>query len=197
MCDKCCRFPGLFTLHCTAHALDLALERICELPYFCEPIAVGKKIIQILTNHHYTSALFKAHSTLFLLKPGDTRFYSAYIALRRLLRCHSAVQKTVVSDEWKEWAAKRDYKEKNYSQILNACYTSMHCMWHFMTLLQVYPECCAIEKHIESTKLPEDTKQDVASIFRERWDKMHSPLHSVGYMLEPQFQDADFGLEVS
>ena len=40
-------------------------------------------------------------------------------------------------------------------------------------------------------------KQDVADIFRERWEKMHSPLHSVGYMLEPQFQDADFALEVS
>ena len=112
VCDECCRFPGLFTLHCTAHALDLALERICELHYFSEPIAVGKKIIQIMTNHHFTSALFKTHSKLFLLKPGDTRFYSAYIAVRRLLRCHSAVQKTVVSDEWKGWAAKRDYKEK-------------------------------------------------------------------------------------
>ena len=26
---------------------------------------------------------------------------------------------------------------------------------------------------------------------------MHSPLHSVGYMLEPQFQDTNFGAEVS
>lgn len=110
-CD-CCRYPGLFTLHCTAHALDLALERICELPYFSDPIAVSKKIIKILTNHHFTSALFKSHSKLFLLKPGDTRFYSAYIAVRRLLRCQSAVQKTVVSEEWSEWAAKKDYREK-------------------------------------------------------------------------------------
>ncbi|KAL0033932.1 hypothetical protein WJX77_011514 [Trebouxia sp. C0004] len=64
------------------------------------------------------------------------------------------------------------------------------------SMSKLYPECCAIEKHIESTKLPEDVKQDVAEIFRERWDKMHSPLHSVGYMPEPQFQDTDLGLEV-
>ena len=49
----------------------------------------------------------------------------------------------------------------------------------------------------QSTKLPEDVKEDVAEIFRERWEKMHSPLHSVGHMLEPQFQDTDFALEVS
>ena len=54
-----------------------------------------------------------------------------------------------------------------------------------MAVLQVYPECCAIEKHIESTKLPEDVKQDVAEIFCERWEKMHSPLHSVGCILGP------------
>ena len=99
-------------MHCTAHALDLALEKICELPYFSEPVFVSKRVIAILTNHHFTSALFKTHSKLFVLKPGDTRFYSAYIAVRRLSRCQSAVLKTVVSDEWAEWAAKRDYKDK-------------------------------------------------------------------------------------
>ena len=107
-----CRFPDLFTLHCTAHALDLALEKICELPYFSEPVSVKKRVIAIMTNHHFTSALFKSHSKLFLLKPGDTRFYSAYIAVRQLLRCQSAAKKTVVSEEWSEWGAKRDYREK-------------------------------------------------------------------------------------
>ena len=111
-CVEACRYDGLFTLHCTAHALDLALESICDLLYFSDPAKVSKKIIKVLTNHHTTSALFKSHSKLFLLKPGDTRFYSAYIAVRRLLRCQSAVRKTVVSEEWDEWAAKRDYREK-------------------------------------------------------------------------------------
>ncbi|DBA79998.1 TPA: hypothetical protein ACH3X1_008201 [Trebouxia sp. C0004] len=68
---------------------------------------------------------------------------------------------TVVSEEWDEWAAKRDYREK----------------------AKVYPECLAIQTHIENCKLPEDVRPDVAEIFRERWDKMHSPLHSVAYML--------------
>ncbi|KAA6425523.1 MAG: hypothetical protein FRX49_04420 [Trebouxia sp. A1-2] len=148
------RYGCLFTLHCTAHALDLALESICELPYFSQPVAVSKKVIKVLTNHDSTSALFKSRSKLFLLKPGDTSCHSAYIAVRRLLRCQNAVRSTV------------------------------------------YPECLAIETHIENCTLPEDVRLDVFVIFHKRWNNMHSPLHSVAYMLEPQVQGTDFGAAV-
>ena len=39
-------------------------------------------------------------------------------------------------------------------------------------------------------------RECVCKIFRERWDKMHSPLHAAAYMLEPQFRNATFGREV-
>lgn len=39
--------------------------------------------------------------------------------------------------------------------------------------------------------------QEVADIFRDRWDKLHSPLHALGYLLEPQFQGAKLGAEAS
>ena len=57
-------------------------------------------------------------------------------------------------------------------------------------LAQVYPEFFEIVAHTENAKLPPDVKQDVADIFRERWDKMHSP---VAHMLEPQFQTTNLG----
>ena len=60
----------------------------------------------------------------------------------------------------------------------------------------MYPECCEIDKHIQEVALPEQVRKDVAHIFRERWNSMHSKLHSVGYMLDPQFQGTDFSLEV-
>ena len=61
----------------------------------------------------------------------------------------------------------------------------------------MYPECCKIEKHIQEVPLPQEVRTEVASMFRERWDNnIHSALHSVGYMLEPQFQGTDFGVEV-
>ena len=120
-CDNAgiaCRYPRLFTLHCTAHALDLALEKISDLPHFSFRIADAKKVIKVLTNHQLVNALFLRFSDLHLLKPGDTRFYSSYISSRRLLRCKSAVQKTVVSDEWAAWKAKSDRKTKDKASFV-------------------------------------------------------------------------------
>lgn len=75
---------------------------------------------------------------------------------------------------------------------MDACDIDCSCFW----CKQVYPECCEIEKHIQSVDLPEEVTAEVAEIFRERWDKMHSPLHALAYMLEPQFQGTAFGVEV-
>ncbi|KAL3160534.1 hypothetical protein ABBQ32_14131 [Trebouxia sp. C0010 RCD-2024] len=210
------RFPQIFCLHCTAHAVDLALEKIGGLDYFSGYIAEARRIVRLLTNHQSLSALFKSHTDLFLLKPGDTRFYTQYIAVRRLLRCKGAVQKTIVDDEFNAWTAKaKENKDKGRilkKAVLNsALWTALarFCMLlkplvrltrlvdsNMPTMSKVYAECCIIEKHIAASVLPEEVKTEVVSIFRERWDKMHSPLHSVGYMLEPQFQGTDFGTEV-
>ena len=56
--------------------------------------------------------------------------------------------------------------------------------------------CAQIEQHIKSMGLEKDLEDSVAEIFRDRWNKMHSPLHSAAYMLEPQFRNTAFGPEV-
>ena len=65
----CHRYPHVFTLHCTGHALDLALERIGELDFFKNAIDRLKKIVQLITNSHAPRAIFKEKSALRLLKP--------------------------------------------------------------------------------------------------------------------------------
>ena len=56
--------------------------------------------------------------------------------------------------------------------------------------------CAQIEQHIQNVGLEKDLEAAVSKIFRERWDKMHSPFHSAAYMLEPQFRNTAFGREV-
>ena len=62
--------------------------------------------------------------------------------------------------------------------------------------MQVYPMCAQIEQHIRNVGLDKDLEESVAKIFRDRWDKMHSPLHAAAYMLEPQFRKAAFDPKV-
>lgn len=56
--------------------------------------------------------------------------------------------------------------------------------------------CAQIEQHIMDVGLEKDLQESVSKIFRDRWDKMHSPLHAAAYMLEPQFRNTIFGREV-
>ena len=52
--------------------------------------------------------MFRANSTLELLKLAKTRFVSHYVLLKRLLDCKDDLITTVVRDAWKEWVKQRD-----------------------------------------------------------------------------------------
>ncbi|CAL8465879.1 g5415 [Coccomyxa elongata] len=209
------RYPHIFTLHCTAHALDLALEKIGELQFFQSCIDKAKKVVQIITNSHGPHAILKQKSALRVLKPGDTRFYTAYISCARLLKCKSAARQTVVSDGWDTWAKKPANKDRSavaktiildedfwlavklFCKLLKPMVRLMRLVDSNMPSMgKVYPMCAQIEEHIKAVGLDDNVQESVSKIFRERWDKMHSPLHAAAYMLEPQFRNAAFGREV-
>lgn len=69
-----CRYPHIFTLHCRAHGLDLALEWIGELDFFKDAVDRAKKVVQTITNAHTPHAIFKGKSMLRLVKPGEYRW---------------------------------------------------------------------------------------------------------------------------
>lgn len=57
-------------MHCTAHALDLAIEKIGKIKVFAQAIKAHKQLIKEITNHEKTSSAFRELSNLKLLKPG-------------------------------------------------------------------------------------------------------------------------------
>ena len=64
------RFPHLLWVHCTAHALDLALEDMGKLPAIKRSCDNVREIIRFTKNHQMSRALFNAQSTKKLLSPG-------------------------------------------------------------------------------------------------------------------------------
>lgn len=64
--------------------------------------------------------------------------------------------------------------------------------------MQVYGSMLEIEKAYESDKLnlEDEDREELMEIFRSRWEKLHHPLHSAGYMLEPQFRHVNFDSRV-
>lgn len=61
----------------------------------------------------------------------------------------------------------------------------------------MYASCVQIEAYIEQLEINAALKKQVLKLFRDRWDAMHSPLHSAAYMLEPQFRGATFDRKVN
>jgi hypothetical protein len=54
-------------------------------------VAEAKAVVQFITNHHQSQALFRGKSALDLLKPGDTRFATNFIMLDRMLEVREAL----------------------------------------------------------------------------------------------------------
>jgi hypothetical protein len=56
---------------------------------------------------------------------------------------------------------------------------------------KVYNRAFKVQEHIDSfsdcDRTPQHFLNDVAAIFRSRWDAMHTPLRAAGYALDPEF----------
>lgn len=58
-------------MHCTAHALDLALEDWGKLPLFKELCRGVRDIVKFVNGHQHSRAAFQTKSDLRLLTPGE------------------------------------------------------------------------------------------------------------------------------
>lgn len=68
---------------------------------------------------------------------GDTRFYTAFIALQRLLECRPAVRSSVATEEWGRWAEKHADKAAAILEIVED-----DSFWAAMEL------CCKLAKPV-------------------------------------------------
>ncbi|KAG1654242.1 hypothetical protein FOA52_004557 [Chlamydomonas sp. UWO 241] len=89
-------------LACQAHVADLLLEDIGKMDWAAGPIAESKQVIKYVRSHHWTIALLRESSRfkLELLYPGETRFATFIIMMRRLVEKKEDLQKTVQTQKW-------------------------------------------------------------------------------------------------
>jgi len=90
------RFKHSVFSPCAAHCLDLLLEDIGKLAWASCAVDKGRAAVKFITNHHKSLHIFRQHSTVEMLKPGETRFASQFIMLQRINDCRDALQETVV-----------------------------------------------------------------------------------------------------
>eukprot|EP01018_Ginkgo_biloba_P031625 Gb_00101 [translate_table: standard] len=94
------KYKHIFWTPCCVHALNNALKDITKFDWIATLIEKRRKIQMFICNHHQTQSWYRKFSKVKLLKPADTRFYTYYILLERLLQVKGALCATVVSDMW-------------------------------------------------------------------------------------------------
>lgn len=96
-------FPWVTWTGCGTHGLDLFLEDVEELEWAKELIKEARELVKFVNNHHKSVAIFRDHSDLELLRPGDTRFATAFMMLERLQEVRQALESMVVDPKWRTW----------------------------------------------------------------------------------------------
>lgn len=99
-----------------------------RLPYFTEMHSSFKSVVQFITNHQATQALWRQKSEHSLLKPGDTRFASAFIMLERCLLVKAKLRQLVVSDEWQAVVDRMKPGDKEAAEAVGST-VSNETMW--------------------------------------------------------------------
>jgi hypothetical protein len=129
------KYPHVICLICCAHGLDLTLEDFAK-PDEQGPVVAGherfafdtsfvrgtlrdnREIVKFVTNHQAMHAAYRSLAAKLtdaqkpacgteLLKPGDTRFATEFIASERLLKCRILIEQLFISPELAEWSVRQ------------------------------------------------------------------------------------------
>ncbi|SPT19444.1 unnamed protein product [Triticum aestivum] len=94
------RMPTLYWSPCACHCLDLMLEDIGKLKAFKKPIAGARRVTTFIYRHGRLLSLMRKATGGDLVRPAATRFATAILTLRSLVKNKAALRSLFTSDEW-------------------------------------------------------------------------------------------------
>jgi hypothetical protein len=108
------KFPKIFWTSCATHTLNLMVEAIGKLKPFLSPITKAKEMTIFLYAHHKTLSLMRSFTRKRdIVRPGVTRFASAFLTLQSLVAKKKELRAMVCSDEWEACKHTRTKKGKS------------------------------------------------------------------------------------
>ncbi|KAK8498006.1 hypothetical protein V6N12_001364 [Hibiscus sabdariffa] len=202
----------LYWTSCAAHCLDLCLEDIGKKSSVARVLEEAKKVTCFIYNHIWTVDLMKKYTNgKQILRPALTRFATHFIQLEEITRQKQGLRDMFNSKEFKEskWGQQKSGHAYETKKIVLG-----KDFWKKATdIIKVYEPLVKVLRLVDSDEKPtmgfiyeaiDRAKRAIKEncrysteyerIIDNRWNFMHSDLHSAGYFLNPQFQ---FGVEHS
>ena len=212
-------YPQCFYTWCAAHSLDLLIEDICDVQYIDNLIVRARQLISFIMRHQSIVVEFKTHNQgLILRRPAVTRFATHFLALQRLVQSEQAVLHLFSSQQFTDWLASRKEADRGDATALRdecAAVSWFVKVKQIINLLEpivkllrdvdgvaigmagkLYYNMFVIQEGLNSLDgaapiqaFPADARAAIQAAFSARWSKMHAPIHSVGFILDPEFQN--------
>jgi hypothetical protein len=213
------KYPKIFYTWCCAHSLDLLIEDICRAPQIATIIKQCTELITLVTNHQELLRSFRARSKKALLRCAVTRFATHYLSMSRIFECREAIVALLASECFQQHLAScRDAEQRKKAVAIQNCcgrVTWYDSIQHVCDLLhpiyvllrqvdgitpglagKVYYRMFVLQEQFEAdddqsllSSFSLETKAFVRRAFAARWTKMHAPIYSVGFLLDPEFAD--------
>lgn len=93
--------PKIFWTSCGTHTINLMVEAIAKLKQFAPAITKAKDMTCFLYAHHTTLALMRHHTKKRdIVRPGVTRFASAFLTLQSLAAKRKQLTDMCCSETW-------------------------------------------------------------------------------------------------
>ncbi|XP_019152269.1 PREDICTED: uncharacterized protein LOC109149078 [Ipomoea nil] len=204
--------PRLFWTCCATHSINLMLESIAGLPRFKKVLDQAKSLTIFIYAHHKTLAMMRTYTKKCdIIRPGVTRFASAFLTLQSLLAKKIELKAMFSSNEWEECKFANTIKGKaSYATVTNTSF------WQGVTLcLNVFAPLVKVLRIVDQDKKPsmgfvygelmqakEDIKKALNEVVRnyepiikiveeKMSNRLDSPLHLMAFMLNPYYHFKD------
>ncbi|PRQ22552.1 putative transcription factor/ chromatin remodeling BED-type(Zn) family [Rosa chinensis] len=208
--------PNIFWTSCATHTLNLMLQGIGNQPRFKGVIERAKSFTIYIYAHHKTLALMRKFTKKRdIVRPGVTRFATAFLTLQSLMEKKNELRAMITSDEWNESKHAKSVKGKAAMNIaLSASF------WNGVSLcLKVFAPLVKVLRLVDGDRKPSmgfvygellRAKEEIKMAFKDQEThyrpildivdgkargRLDSPLHLAGYLLNPYYTYANPGLE--
>ncbi|XP_031101802.1 uncharacterized protein LOC116005702 [Ipomoea triloba] len=179
--------PLIFWTCCATHSINLMLESIAGLPRFKKVLDQAKTLTIFFYAHHKTLAMMRSFTKKRdIIRPGVTRFASAFLTLQSLLDKKIELKAMFTSNEWDECKFAKTVKGKHaFNTVLSQDKKP--------SMGFVYGEIMHAKEEIKrALNGVEKNYEPIIRIIEEKMkNRLDTPLHLMAYFLNPYYHYKD------
>lgn len=193
------KFPHIFWSQCTSHSIRLLMEEIAEIDWMKAIVMCARGIEQVISSFQQCSYNSSEVSDTLSMK-----FAPSFGLVQKIFHIKQELQDLVMSHEWKQWKLTAPYDIVNTEAtllgdefwvraklMLQLCEPLVRLLGTFnidkSIMGDVYNWRVQALEAVRSRGIDDIALSQMELLIESQWDMLFSPLHAVGYLLNPKY----------